>query len=205
MTKRLKSLCVFCGSRHGQNPRHTDVARKLGAILAENGISLVYGGGSIGLMGELARAVHGAGGHVVGVIPRALATKELQYLDADEQIVTPNMHERKREMFERSDAVLTLPGGIGTLEELVEVLSWAYLGFHAKPIFALNTDGYWDRLLQLMQHMVGEGFADPRMDHFDHARSLLRSVDEVTQVVSAIDAALAYRSELKEEDTADWS
>src|SRR5499425_3224340 len=130
----ITSICVYCASGPGNNPAFMDAARQLGRILAENGIRLVYGGGSIGLMGALAESVLDHGGHVTGVIPEFLVARELMLQRAQERLVTRDMHERKRIMFESADAFVALPGGVGTLEELVEQLTWAQLGRHKKPI-----------------------------------------------------------------------
>ena len=153
-----KKLCVYCGSGHGRNPAHRQAARTLGRMLAEAGIGLVYGGGGLGLMGETARACLEAGGHVTGIIPEFLIRKEIMLENINELVVTTNMHERKMTMFEKSDGFCALPGGIGTLEELVEISTWAQLGQHVKPIIVANIDGYWDPLMELISHMREEGF-----------------------------------------------
>jgi uncharacterized protein (TIGR00730 family) len=149
----LKAICVYCGSGPGANPRFVDDTRKFGRILAENGIRLVYGGGSIGLMGAIATSVVDHGGLVTGIIPEFLKARELMFQRAQEMIVTRDMHERKRLMFERADAFVALPGGVGTLEELVEQLTWAQLGRHRKPILMANIDHFWDPLCALLDHM----------------------------------------------------
>lgn len=154
----LKSICVYCGSSAGTVPAFTEAATQFGRILGENRIGLVYGGGSVGLMGALADAVLDHGGAVTGVIPDFLVNREHLLLRAQEQIVTRDMHERKRVMFERADAFVALPGGIGTLEELVEQLTWAQLGRHRKPILILNIEGFWDPLCALIGHMKALGF-----------------------------------------------
>jgi uncharacterized protein (TIGR00730 family) len=150
---KLQTICVYCGSGPGKNPAFVKAARSFGKILAENGIGLVYGGGSIGLMGELARSVLGNGGTVTGVIPEFLVEREHMLREAQDLVVTKDMHERKRIMFERSDAFVALPGGVGTLEELVEQLTWSQLGRHKKPILVVNVDGFWDPLCALLDHM----------------------------------------------------
>src|SRR6202051_4477927 len=150
---RIKSVCVYCGSGPGTNPAFMEAARQFGQILADNGIRLVYGGGSGGLMGALAEAVLDNGGIVTGGIPGFLVSREHMLTRAQEHIVTRDMHERKRIMFERADAFVALPGGIGTLEELVEQLTWAQLGRHRKPILILNIEGFWDPLCALIDHM----------------------------------------------------
>jgi uncharacterized protein (TIGR00730 family) len=154
----LKSICVYCGSSAGTVPAFTGAATQFGRILAESRIGLVYGGGSVGLMGALADAVLDHGGAVTGVIPDFLLNREHLLLRAQQQIVTRDMHERKRVMFERADAFVALPGGIGTLEELVEQLTWAQLGRHRKPILILNIEGFWDPLCALIEHMKALGF-----------------------------------------------
>jgi uncharacterized protein (TIGR00730 family) len=149
----LKAVCVYCGSGPGSNPKFVESARTFGRILAENNVGLVYGGGSIGLMGAIAEAVVDHGGRVTGIIPDFLKAREMMFRRAQEMIVTRDMHERKRLMFERADAFVALPGGVGTLEELVEQLTWAQLGRHKKPILMANIDGFWDRLCALLDHM----------------------------------------------------
>lgn len=154
MTKTLiHSVCVFCGSGNGSEPVFLDSAELLGRLMAENGIRLVYGGGSNGLMGAVARSVLAHGGHVTGIIPQFLKSKEIMLEGAQEMIVTNDMHERKRLMFEKADAFVALPGGIGTLEELVEQLTWAQLGQHNKPVLLANIAGFWKPLLVLLAHM----------------------------------------------------
>ena len=149
----IKSICVYCASGPGNNPAFVEAATSFGRILAENGIRLVYGGGSVGLMGALAESVLDHGGTVTGVIPDFLVNREHMLVRVQERIVTRDMHERKRVMFERADAFVALPGGVGTLEELVEQLTWAQLGRHKKPILILNSDGFWDPLCALLDHM----------------------------------------------------
>ncbi len=150
---KIKSICVYCASGPGTNPAFLQAARDFGHILAGNGIRLVYGGGSMGLMGALADSVLDHGGTVTGVIPEFLVNREHMLLRAQERIVTRDMHERKRIMFERADAFVALPGGVGTLEELVEQLTWAQLGRHKKPILILNVAGFWEPLCTLLDHM----------------------------------------------------
>jgi uncharacterized protein (TIGR00730 family) len=149
----IKRICVYCGSGPGKNPAFTKAATAFGKILANNGIGLVYGGGTIGLMGAIAESVLINGGQVIGVIPDFLAAREIAKRDATELVVTADMHERKRIMFDRSDAFVALPGGLGTLEELTEQLTWAQLGRHRKPILLANVDNFWDPLLALVAHM----------------------------------------------------
>lgn len=149
----IRSVCVFCGSGFGSEPIFKQTAEHLGRLLAENGIRLVYGGGSHGLMGEVANSVLRHGGYVTGIIPDFLKSKEIMLEGAQEMIVTNDMHERKRLMFEKADAFVALPGGIGTLEELVEQLTWAQLGQHEKPILMANIANFWKPLLVLLAHM----------------------------------------------------
>ena len=149
----INSICVYCASGPGNNPAFMEAARKLGRILAENNIRLVYGGGSVGLMGALAESVLDHGGSVTGVIPDFLVNREHMLLRVQERVITPDMHERKRVMFERADAFVALPGGVGTLEELVEQLTWAQLGRHKKPIMILNISRFWDPLCVLLEQM----------------------------------------------------
>lgn len=149
----INSICVYCGSGPGTNPAFIEAARRFGRILAENGIRLVYGGGSGGLMGALAGSVLDHGGTVTGVIPDFLTEREHMLMRAQELIVTRDLHERKRIMFERADAFVALPGGVGTLEELVEQVTWAQLGRHRKPIMIANIEGFWDPLRALIRHM----------------------------------------------------
>jgi uncharacterized protein (TIGR00730 family) len=154
----IKTVCVYCGSGPGTNPRFIEAASALGKALAENGIRLVFGGGSVGMMGAVASAVLDHGGSVTGIIPDFLTTREHALNRVQETIVTPDMHERKRLMFERSDAFVALPGGIGTLEELVEQLTWKQLGRHSKPVLLANIDGFWEPLLVLLAHMRATQF-----------------------------------------------
>ncbi len=154
----IRRLCVYCGSGPGRNPAYLEAARTLGAAMAKSNIGLVYGGGSLGLMGETARAVLAAGGHVTGIIPEFLGKRERMLTDVQDLIVTGDMHERKMAMFEKSDGFVALPGGIGTLEELVEVSTWAQLDQHKKPIILANIANYWQPLSDLLGHMREEAF-----------------------------------------------
>jgi uncharacterized protein (TIGR00730 family) len=154
----ISSLCVYCGSSPGRQPAYLDAARSLAASLVRRRIRLVYGGARVGVMGALADAVLAAGGSVTGVIPRALAGKEIAHSGLSELIVTDSMHTRKTIMAERSDACIALPGGVGTLEELFEAWTWTQLGFHRKPCGLLNVVGYFDALIQFVDHSVAEGY-----------------------------------------------
>jgi uncharacterized protein (TIGR00730 family) len=150
---KINALCVYCGSSPGTDPAFLEAAQSFGKILADNDIRLIYGGGSVGLMGALAQAVLKHGGKATGVIPEFLLRRERPHHDRVEQVVVPDMHARKRIMFERADGFVALPGGLGTLEEVVEQLTWAQLGRHKKPILIANIHGYWDLLLALIEHM----------------------------------------------------
>jgi len=156
----LKRICVYCGSGPGSDPAFVAAARALGAILADNGIGLVYGGGSVGLMGELADAVLDRGGKVIGIIPTFLKNRE-HANPRGEVIVTRDMHERKQRMFDEADAFVALPGGVGTLEEVVEQMTWAQLGRHQKPILLANIQKFWDPLCALLDHMEELQFIRP--------------------------------------------
>jgi uncharacterized protein (TIGR00730 family) len=184
-----KNICVYCGSGKGNNPAYARAARTLGQALAENGIGLVYGGGSLGLMGEVARATLDHGGRVTGIIPAFLSEREQMLRAVDELIVTEDMHERKRLMFERSDAFVALPGGIGTLEELVEQLTWSQLGQHKKPIVVANVEGFWTPFLNLLAHMKGDAFIRAGLD------ISFTVVDDAGRIVPTIVKALARTGE----------
>ena len=173
------NICVYCGSGCGRNSAYVDAARQLGQAFASSGIGLVYGGGSLGLMGEVAKATLAAGGRVTGIIPDFLVQRERMLTDVNELVVTTNMHERKMTMFERSDGFVALPGGMGTLEELVEVSTWAQLGRHNKPIILANVENYWGPLLQLVEHMREEQFIRAGLEVH------LEVVNEVQDVVPA--------------------
>jgi uncharacterized protein (TIGR00730 family) len=158
---QIRRLCVFCGSSPGTNPLHRQMAQRLGAALAARHITLVYGGGGIGLMGALADATLAAGGEVIGVIPEGLASKEVAHQNLSELEVVRTMHERKARMADLADAFLALPGGMGTFDELFEILTWAQLGIHRHPIGLLNIDHYFDPLIHMVDHAVREGFVSP--------------------------------------------
>ena len=179
---KLSSVSVFCGSSSGANPEYADAARKLGRALAEQRITLVYGGGNVGLMGELADAVLAGGGEVVGVIPHGLAVKELAHEGATKMHVVDTMHDRKALMADLSDASLALPGGLGTLEEIFEVITWGQLGIHRKPCGFLNVAGYYDQLITFLDFVVGQQFIKPEhratiLVDADHTRMLERLGD----------------------------
>ncbi len=184
MTKSRFSICLFCGSRPGDAPGFSTEARHLGALLAARGHRLVYGAGDRGLMGEAARACQAGGGEITGVIPQHLVDWEVGKTDLDDYVVTQTMHERKMLMFERSDAVVTLPGGPGTLDELIEVLTWRQLGLHSHPVILVNTDGYWDPLIDLLRHVVDRGFASANFLGF------LTVVPDATTAIDRIEEML---------------
>ena len=179
----IRNVCVYCGSGSGRNPAFAPAARELGKSLADAGIGLVYGGGSLGLMGEVARSTLQHGGHVTGIIPKFLSAREQMLTDVDELIVTEDMHERKMAMFTKADAFVALPGGIGTLEELVEQLTWAQLGRHQKPIVVLNIEGFWTPFLALIDHMREQTFIRGGLD------VTFKVVETAAEIVPAIVAA----------------
>jgi uncharacterized protein (TIGR00730 family) len=195
----IRSVCVYCASGPGNDPAFVAAATEFGRILAENGIRLVYGGGSVGLMGALAESVLDRGGTVTGVIPDFLVNREHMLVRVQERIITRDMHERKRIMFERADAFVALPGGVGTLEELVEQLTWAQLGRHKKPILILNSERFWDPLCALLDHMrqlefIRAGFnvnllvADRVEDVLPKLAEAIRAVSEAEKEMAAIGA-----------------
>lgn len=161
-----KSICVYCGSRSGSIPAYTQAARALGTALAGEGWRLVYGAGDVGLMGEVARAAQSAGGDTFGVIPTHLMAREVGKTDLTRFVITETMHERKKVMLMNSDAVVLLPGGAGSLDEVFEALTWRQLGLHEKPIIVINTDNFWQPLLSLVDHVVEKGFAAPSLAGF---------------------------------------
>ncbi|MCC7276246.1 MAG: TIGR00730 family Rossman fold protein [Alphaproteobacteria bacterium] len=182
-----RTLCVYCGSRVGHDPRHRAAAAELGCALAARGVTLVFGGGRVGLMGVLADACLAAGGTVVGIIPRHLHAAEVAHTGVTELLVVANMHMRKRLMAERSDAVAVLPGALGTLDETMEMATWKQLGLHDLPIVVVDVAGYWSPLLRLVDHAVREGYADERH------RRLLTVVGTVDGLFAALAAAPAPR------------
>jgi uncharacterized protein (TIGR00730 family) len=185
----IRRICVYCGSSAGTDPAFMAAATRFGELLADAGIGLVYGGGSAGLMGAIAKAMAARSGEIIGVIPEFLTAKENTFGGATEIVVTRGMHDRKQLMFERSDAFVALPGGIGTLEELVEQLTWAQLGRHKKPILIANLKGFWDGLLAVFEHMSQAGYI--------HSATRLNYivVDKVEDIVPALKAAAAAVSE----------
>lgn len=189
LPSRIRTVCVYCGSGPGTNPQFVIAAKAFGKALAEADIGLVYGGGSVGLMGAVAAPVLDHGGRVTGIIPEFLTAKENALTRVQELIVTANMHERKQLMFDRSDAFVAFPGGIGTLEELVEQLTWAQLGRHNKPILLANIDGFWQPLLSLIEHMRETHFIRPGM-----AVKLL-TANSVPEILPRLQQAAATETE----------
>jgi uncharacterized protein (TIGR00730 family) len=185
MARALRSICVFCGARSGNNPAYTKAAQDMGQAIASEGWRLVYGAGDIGLMGEVARSAQSAGAPTFGVIPTHLMGAEHGKRDLTQFIITEDMHERKKVMFMNSDAVVVLPGGAGSLDEFFEVLTWAQIGLHRKPIFLLNSEGYWNPLLALLDHIIAEGFANASV------KSHFTTVADVPALTEALRAALS--------------
>ncbi|MBC2835903.1 TIGR00730 family Rossman fold protein [Paragemmobacter straminiformis] len=181
----LRSVCVFCGSRSGQDPAYAAEARALGTAIAENGWRLVYGAGDVGLMGETARAALAAGAKTMGVIPTHLLGREKGKRDLAQFVITEDMHERKKVMFMNSDAIVVLPGGAGSLDEFFEVLTWRQIGLHRKPIFLLDTNGYWRPLTALIDHIIAQGFAEATM------RDFYTTVPDAPSLTAALRAALS--------------
>jgi uncharacterized protein (TIGR00730 family) len=196
---KINALCVYCGSSAGTDPAFAAAARSFGKILAKNDIRLIYGGGSVGLMGAVADAVIKNGGAVTGIIPEFLTAKERPQSNGKELIVTRDMHERKRIMFERADGFVALPGGIGTLEEIVEQLTWAQLGRHKKPILFANINGYWDPLLALIAHMREQEFVPSalRVDFLvcEDVEDILPKLRQASRGVTEAEAAITISAE----------
>ncbi|MDE0114290.1 MAG: TIGR00730 family Rossman fold protein [Albidovulum sp.] len=177
MQAKTHSICVFCGSRTGRNPEYAIAAKEFGTELAMQGWRLVYGAGDIGLMGEVARAAQCAGGKTFGVIPKQLVEFEVAKHDLDSLVVTENMHERKSVMFMNSDAFVVLPGGVGTIDEFVEILTWRHLGFHTKPVGLLNIGGYWDLTVRALGGVVEKGFTEfELLSYFEVLGSVAESI-----------------------------
>lgn len=174
------SVCIFCGSRTGRRPEYVEAARQTGRILAENGWRLVYGAGDIGIMGEVARAAQAQGGATFGVIPQHLVDLEVGKTDLNAYVVTETMHERKKVMFMNAHAVVLLPGGAGSLDEIFEVLTWRQIGLHEKPIIVVNVAGYWNPFLALVDHVIAEGFADASL------REMLTVIDGPGELPAAL-------------------
>jgi uncharacterized protein (TIGR00730 family) len=192
-TNKIRKICVYCGSGPGTDPAFIEGARTFGAILAKNGIGLVFGGGSVGMMGAIARSVLDNGGHATGIIPEFLVARELALKGVDDLVVTHDMHERKRKMFEMADAFVAMPGGIGTLEEIVEQITWVQLGRHRKPILLANIKNFWDPLSALIDHMKRLEFI-----RGDLSFELLVA-DKVTDILPMLETAAAAVPEAEKE------
>lgn len=192
--KCVKTVCVYCGANVGTTSVYAKTARAFGRILAENGIGLVYGGASVGLMGEIARAAIDAGGHVTGIIPENLPPIEVPFSDIPELIQVKTFHERKMLMYERSDAFVALPGGVGTLEELVEQITWVQLSHHAKPVVIADINGYWKPLIELFEKMRTFGFINSSLDISYHVAS---KAEDILPIIRK-----AYRGEDDSDATA---
>jgi uncharacterized protein (TIGR00730 family) len=186
----IRSLCVLCGSREGTDPAYRRSAIRLGQLMAERGVRLVYGGGSIGLMGVIADAVIEAGGEVVGVIPDFLIRYEVGHRRLTDLVVTESMHDRKRRMFEMADAFVVLPGGLGTLDETFEIVTWKQLRLHESPIIVLDVNGYWSPLIALVEATIRGGFAHPEV------AELVTVVETPEQVLQCLETAPMPREEV---------
>jgi len=184
-SNNIKTVCVYCGSRMGNKPYYKTLAEQVGTRLAKEQITLVYGAGSVGLMGVVARAASDMGGKVIGIIPEHLDAVEITQGGLTELHITDDMHERKKMMFDRSDAFIVLPGGLGTLDETMEMMTWAQLSLHRKPIILINYQGFWSPLIELIQHVTEDGFASQ-----EHA--------DLLTVVETMDEAMTYLSSYKE-------
>ncbi len=176
----IRSLCVYCGSSMGRDPAHREAAAAVGTLMAANGVRLVYGGGAVGLMGVVADAVMAGGGEVLGVIPKGLFSNEVGHQGITELVEVESMHQRKQRMAEEADAFLALPGGLGTLEELAEITTWAQLGIHAKPVGVLDLDGFWQPLLDFLDGAVESGFLRPAN------RELVVRITDVDDVLAVL-------------------
>ena len=178
----MKKLCVFTGAATGSGPRFTDAAHQLGQILASRNLGLVYGGGKSGLMGKIADAVIAADGHATGIIPKFLDNVEIAHRGLNDLHVIDTMHERKNMMYEIADGFIIMPGGLGTLDETMEIITWRQLGLHRKPIIIANLHGYWDHMLLLFQNIIDEGFMHHgHTGHFEH-------VDDMDALADKLDA-----------------
>jgi uncharacterized protein (TIGR00730 family) len=187
MSPPIRSVCVYCGARTGGAPAYTAAARALGRLIADEGWRLVYGAGDAGLMGEVARTAQAAGAETFGVIPAHLMPREMVRSDLARLVVTETMHERKKVMFMNADAIVVLPGGAGTLDEVFEVLTWRQLGLHAKPVWLVDVGGYWQPLLGLIDHIVAQGFAEPSL------KGYVTAVPDVAALAPGLRAALSAR------------
>ncbi len=184
-SSRIRALCVYCGSSNAVAPQHLAAAAGLGRLAAGRGIEIVFGGGRAGLMGALANGALDAGGRVTGIIPEHLRDLEVHHNGVSEMVVVDSMHTRKRRMFELSDAFCALPGGLGTLDETFEIITWKQLGLHDKPVVLVNVDGFWNPLLALLAHQLEAGYIRPR-----HA-ALYSVVESIESVFDTLDAAPA--------------
>ena len=181
------SVCLFCGSSEGKDPQHSQTAERFGLSCAKNGVRLVYGGGGIGLMGIAARAAMAAGGEVIGVLPEFLEKLEVGLREITDLIIVDSMHARKKKMYDLSDAFVVLPGGVGTLDETIEMITWAQLSHHTKPIIIVDGNGYWQKFVELLAHVIEEGFAPSHtadiytvISHIDHALPTIRELVQGT-------------------------
>jgi len=179
---QMSALCVYCGASERGDPRHLDAAEALGRLAAERGVGIVFGGGDVGMMGAVADGALAAGGVVTGVIPEILAAREVAHRGVTEMIVVKSMHARKQRMFELSDAFCILPGGLGTLDEAFEILTWKQLSLHDKPVILLNLESYWNPLVRLLDHLVATKYASPR--HI-HMWQVVTKIEDVFDAVSA--------------------
>lgn len=195
-TSNIQTICVYCGSSPGLKPSYVEAACELGRILATADIGLIYGGGDLGLMGTVARSVLEHGGHVTGIIPDFLCEREHMLSEAQELIVVDDMHQRKQLMFSKSDAFVALPGGLGTLEEFVEQLTWTQLGRHMKPIVLANIDGFWNPLLELFDRMLDETFIRSGLE------LKMTAADRVEDILPAIERRMTTQSEAVEREEA---
>lgn len=189
----LRRVCVFCGSSPGARPVYLEATAHLGRMLVARGIDLVYGGADVGLMGHLAQTVQEQGGHVIGVIPQSLVEKEVAHQSLPDLRIVKTMHERKALMVELSDGFIAIPGGFGTIDELAEILTWAQLGFHAKPIGVWNVEGYFDLMLQFFEHMIQEKFLKS-----SNYELLLQDTDAETLLETMAAYRAPYREQLME-------
>ena len=176
----IRSLCVYCGARTGTDPRHADAARELGRALAARGIELVFGGGRVGLMGLVADAALSSGAPVVGIIPKHIESREIQHTELTELHVVDSMHIRKQMMVDRGDAFVILAGGLGTLDEFFEILTWKQLGLHDKPVVMVNINGYWTKMIEAIKHIAGEKFMR------EEDLGMFQVVDTVAEVPAAL-------------------
>lgn len=176
--KRPVSLCVFCGARDNVNEKYLEAGKAFGTALAEMGIRLIFGGGNCGMMGAVSNAVMAAGGEAIGVFPRHLRSHEREHTGITETILVDSMHERKQTMFDMTDIFAVLPGGFGTMDEMMEILTWRQIGLHNKPLFVFNQDGYWSPLLQMMEKTIEQSFARPENRAFAQEKDTLKALLE---------------------------